>query len=137
LFKFYIFRFYVLILFFIFTNTFIIKFLGWERIRFISFLLISWWGSRWDANSSSICAVFYNRLRDLFILILILNFNFKILSFSIILLICFSVFGKSSLLIFNWWLPIAIERPTPVSSLLHSSTIVVARVTLAMILSYI
>jgi len=40
----------------------------------------------------------------------------------------FAVLAKSSITFFNSWLPNAIERPTPVSSLLHSSTIVVARV---------
>jgi len=47
-----------------------------------------------------------------------------------------AIIGKSSLIFFNYWLPIAIERPTPVSSLLHSSTIVVARVFLVIKLGF-
>lgn len=98
----------------------------WEYIRLMSFLLISFW-QRNEAVGSSISAVIYNRIGDFGILIFCYIMESWILGMI-------AVLGKSAIWIIRYWLPIAMEGPTPVSSLLHSSTIVVAGVILSIML---
>lgn len=86
----------------------------------ISYFLIRTFIIRSIAQNRSCMAIIINRVRDFFI------FAFMMLRRSFLMIA--AVMTKSSIAFFSSWLPNAIERPTPVSSLLHSSTIVVARV---------
>ena len=111
--------------------------IGWERVGIMSFLLISWWPRRSEASTSALQAVIYNRVRDygLYIAILIIlvyggtqSFQFRVFNTVVSVGLLIRTVAKSAQFLFHPWLPNAIERPTPVSSLLHSSTIVMARV---------
>lgn len=92
----------------------------WEMMRLMSYFLIRTFIMRSMAQNRSCIAIIINRVGDFFI------FAFIILRRTFLMVA--AVITKSSMAFFSSWLPNAIERPTPVSSLLHSSTIVVAGV---------
>nr|UNO54308.1 NADH dehydrogenase subunit 5 [Amblyomma sp.] len=110
--------------------------LGWDGLGLVSYCLVIHYQSV-NSYNSGMMTVLSNRVGDVMIILsLIFFFNFgsyDLSSLNKIELICgimILVAGmtKSAQIPFSAWLPAAMAAPTPVSSLVHSSTLVTAGV---------
>jgi len=103
-------------------------FVFWDLLGFSSFFLVIWYRSR-SSVSGGLLTGLINRLGDCFFLLFLgLALGFSSHSFVIFVLLVLVSFTKSAQIPFSSWLPAAIAAPTPVSSLVHSSTLVTAGV---------
>lgn len=142
-------RFVILVLIFVFSIILMIIspnliriLLGWDGLGLVSFCLVIYYQNIKSLNAGLITAL-SNRIGDVGLLISIAwminfgSFNFIfyvefIYSNKIIEIICgfviLAAITKRAQIPFSRWLPAAMAAPTPVSALVHSSTLVTAGV---------
>lgn len=137
-------RFLILVLLFVLSINFLVVspsllglIFGWDGLGVTSFLLVVYYNNV-SSLRSGLLTVYTNRLGDIFLffsffLVFSLGWTgfdffywFDYYVFFLFLLL--SGMTKSAQLPFSSWLPAAIAAPTPVSSLVHSSTLVTAGV---------
>nr|WAU48178.1 NADH dehydrogenase subunit 5 [Abrota ganga] len=142
-------RFILLVLLFVFSMILLIIspnmisiFLGWDGLGLVSYCLVIYYQNIKSYNAGMLTAL-SNRIGDVMILMLIswmlnygswnyifyLNLMNSDFSMKIIgLLVIIAAMTKSAQIPFSSWLPAAMAAPTPVSALVHSSTLVTAGV---------
>nr|UBI44065.1 NADH dehydrogenase subunit 5 [Paratectonatica tigrina] len=112
--------------------------LGWDGLGIVSFALVIYYQNM-KSLGAGMLTVLANRIGDVMILISIgimvlqghwiitLMFDFYLSTF-VALTILIAAMTKSAQIPFSSWLPAAMAAPTPVSALVHSSTLVTAGV---------
>nr|YP_009172421.1 NADH dehydrogenase subunit 5 [Sinergasilus polycolpus]ACB99589.1 NADH dehydrogenase subunit 5 [Sinergasilus polycolpus]ALG63352.1 NADH dehydrogenase subunit 5 [Sinergasilus polycolpus] len=138
-------RFHLLIYSFVFSMIMLIfspnlvsALIGWDGLGMSSYLLVIYYASEKSFKAGMITAL-TNRVGDALLIIYIgLSFYLSTLSASLIssmalkpavslaLVFLVAVSTKSAQIPFSAWLPAAMAAPTPVSALVHSSTLVTA-----------
>ena len=126
-------------------SNFLVTFLGWEGVGLCSYLLISFWFERHGAARAGKKAFITTRIGDLGFMIAMFLIFLKVGSLdysalgaaedlgsgtatAIALLLLLGAVGKSAQFPLHFWLPDAMEGPTPVSALIHAATMVTAGV---------
>nr|QOL11947.2 NADH dehydrogenase subunit 5 [Ostrinia scapulalis] len=140
-------RFIILVLLFVFSMILLIIspnivsiLLGWDGLGLVSYCLVIYYQNIKSYNAGMLTAL-SNRIGDLFILMVIgwmmnygsWNYLFYLSfmkndysMFMISIMIIIAAMTKSAQIPFSSWLPAAMAAPTPVSALVHSSTLVTA-----------
>nr|UNZ93972.1 NADH dehydrogenase subunit 5 [Lepas anatifera] len=132
----------------IFSPNLISLLLGWDGLGLVSYCLVIYYQNYKSLNAGML-TVLSNRVGDVFILVSIaylLNYGdwalvswlgeSSILTLASLMIVLASL-TKSAQIPFSAWLPAAMAAPTPVSSLVHSSTLVTAGVYLVIRLGWI
>lgn len=113
--------------------------IGWDGLGVISYFLVIHYYSE-NRHYSGMITVITNRLGDVGIILsmflLINNYSLDIIIINIennfvvlrMIFLLTGAFTKSAQFPFRAWLPLAIAAPTPISALVHSSTLVTAGV---------
>lgn len=140
-------RFLLLVVIFVISICFIILrpnliriLLGWDGLGLVSYCLVIYFHN-YKSYNAGMLTVITNRIGDVFILLRIgIFFNngswhfiyYRIFNSSwvyyFVLILILASFTKSAQIPFSSWLPAAMAAPTPVSALVHSSTLVTAGV---------
>nr|YP_009408665.1 NADH dehydrogenase subunit 5 [Elysia timida]ANP26532.1 NADH dehydrogenase subunit 5 [Elysia timida] len=130
----------------IFSGSVFFLFIGWDGLGITSFALIIYYQS-FDSLSAGFQTLMINRIGDAlivlstFLFVVLGQFSFISLPnnhwvFFLVLILLFAGLTKSAQYPFSSWLPAAMAAPTPVSALVHSSTLVTAGIFLIIRLSY-
>jgi NADH-quinone oxidoreductase subunit L len=128
------------------SNSYAMLYLFWELVGLASYLLIGFWHHKGSARRAALQAFLANRLGDfgliLAVLILLSLFGRSGTRFAVIfplmaavdpnllaligVLLFWAAAAKSAQFPLYFWLPDAMEGPTPVSALMHAATMVTA-----------
>nr|ATJ03017.1 NADH dehydrogenase subunit 5 [Atta texana] len=138
----YINRFNYLLLLFIFSMILMVIspnvisiLVGWDGLGMVSYCLVIYYHNYMSYNSGMV-TVLCNRIGDVGILMAIAMMmmvgSWELVMFKggleLMLLVTLAAVTKSAQIPFSVWLPLAMAAPTPVSALVHSSTLVTAGV---------
>nr|QXE43451.1 NADH dehydrogenase subunit 5 [Ophidascaris baylisi] len=123
----------------IYSNNCFSMLLSSDLLGISSFFLVLFYNN-WDSCSGAMNTVLTNRLGDFFLFVFFSSVVFSGYYFLNLSLFCWlsalmlllASFTKSAQFPFSSWLPKAMSAPTPISSLVHSSTLVTAGLVLVM-----